>query len=262
MKFVCLAVVIYGVAIGQNPTAKVTFDVVSIKPGPPGTMMELIRSGAIQYRVGDTRADMGSITLSELIYTAYRMPWDVVGPPWLKDQQFDIHATFPAGATKEQFPEMLQSMLADRFRLVIHREQRVLPVDAMTVAKDGPKFRKSAAEDSVQCNGGFHKTCKKVTMEELARLLSVDPARMPFMASMPGVLDRPVADMTGLKGEYDFFLDYGVVGGGRGVDPTGKEIVTAFDAVKALGLKLEPTKHAFEVIVIDHIEKVPTENQP
>ncbi len=90
---------------------------------------------------------------------------------------------------------------------------------------------------------------------------------------MPGVqewgIDRPVVDMTGLKGVYDFTMDYGPGipgGGGRGgpgaaaPPPTDGTPRSVIEAVKDLGLKLEPTKHTFDNLVVDHVERVPTEN--
>jgi uncharacterized protein (TIGR03435 family) len=149
--------------------------------------------------------------------------------------------------------------------LAFHHDQRVLPVYALTVGKDGPKFHESTEEDSARfgCNGGVHKLCRHVTMENLATMLT----RFSRMGS-PGALDRPVVDMTGLTKTYDFNFDNGRVGGGRGAGggrgtgdpPADAEIISAFDGVKALGLKLDPAKHTYDILVINHVERVPTEN--
>jgi uncharacterized protein (TIGR03435 family) len=89
--------------------------------------------------------------------------------------------------------------------------------------------------------------------------------RLTQYARMGGVMgfgiDRPVIDMTGLKGDYDFLLDYGRVGGRRS-DPesTTAEVISLVDALAQVGLKLEPSKRPFDYIVIDHVDRVPTEN--
>ncbi len=211
--------------------------------------------------------------MEALIQMAYRLPQDrITGPGWMREQRFDIMAKLPEGASKEQVPEMLQTLLAERFKLVVHHEQKVIPVYTLEVGKDGPKFHDSTAEDSAggSCDGGFHKICRKMSMESLAAQLT---RISQTMASMPGVLewgiDRPVVDTTGLKGVYDFTVDYGrgaAGGGGRGgpgaaaPPPTDGTPRSGIEAVKDLGLKLEPTKHAFDNLVVDHVERVPTEN--
>jgi uncharacterized protein (TIGR03435 family) len=264
VRRICFAALVSSLVFAQNPAGgKLAFEVASVRTAP---------ADPYYYKVDDSRADMGGVSLSELLHTAYRNPWDVVEPDWLAHQTFELHAKFPAGATKEQLPEMLQTFLADRFGLKAHHEERTIPVYAMTVAKGGPKFQASPPGDTTDagtCNGGFRKQCRQVTMEDLARTLSM-PSRMaakyPEFANMAGALDRPVVDMTGLTGKYTFELVAGRVGGGRAgggrgapADPDA-EIVSVVDAVKTLGLKLDATKHTYDIIVVDHIERTPTEN--
>ncbi len=262
MKRICLVALVSSLVFGQNPQAGPAFEVASVKPAPTATRDNYY------YKVDDRRADMGSVSLDELVRTAYHDPWDVVAPPWLAQQTFEVHATFPAGATKGQLPEMLQAFLAERFGLKAHHEERTVPVFAMTVAKDGPKFKQSPpGEDPnagiCKASGGLHK-CTQVTMESFAGHLSMN-SRMaaidPAFLNKAGMLDRPVVDMTGLSGKYTLEYFAGRVGSGRGVpvDPNG-EVVSTFDGLKALGLKLEATKHTFEILVVDHIERLPTEN--
>lgn len=235
------------------------FEAVSIRPGPPGSGIELMQLGKIFYRVDDTTVNIGAMALRGLIPLAFRLPDDqVVQPDWTQDARFDIQAKIPAGASKEKIPEMLQTMLTERFGLKVHHEQKEMPVYALTVAKDGPKFKESPAEDKTDpgCNGGYRKVCGQVTMESFAILLS----RSSKMKA-PGAPDRPVIDATGLAGKYDFVFESGREGNGRSADPVaGAEVVTYADALKALGLKLEPTKHAYDILVVDHVERAPTEN--
>ncbi len=264
MKRFVLSALMSGLAFAQNPPTTLAFEVASVKPVPPSVTPG---SGSFYYKVDDGRADMGGMSLDNLVRLAYRDPWDLVEPDWLTNQTFELHAKIPAGVTKDQLPEMLQSFLAERFGLKAHHEERIIPVYAMTVAKDGPKFKESPPGDDANagsCNGGFRKQCRQVTMQDFARILTQPTrlaARFPAFANMPGALDRPVIDMTGLTAKYTFEFVSGRVGAGRGADINpDAEIVTAADALKTLGLKLEPIKHTFDIIVVDHIERMPTDN--
>lgn len=266
MKLAHLAVLLCGSAFGQTPAAKPAFEVASIKPGLAGNITPAqLEAGRVHIEIDNARVDMGSIALQALIELAYRIPQDrITGPGWMGEQRFDILAKLPGGATKEQAPEMLQTLLEERFKLVVQHEQKVIPVYALEVGKDGPKFNESTAEDSAggSCNGGFHKICRKMSMENLAVFLT----SISRMRALEWGIDRPVVDMTGLKGVYDFTMDYGIGtarGGGPGAaappttDGTSRSVI---EAVKDLGLKLEPTKHTFDNLVVDHVERVPTEN--
>ncbi len=279
MKRVCLALCFLGLAAGQNPPAKLAFEVASIRPGVSGNLtpaqfQSAIEAGKFHTLIEDSRIDLGGISLPDLIQMAYRVPLDrIVAPSGLSlVQRFDVVAKLPQGATKEQVPEMLQTLLAERFKLAVHHEQKVVPVYALTVAKDGPKLHDSTADASVYaaCNGGFHKVCRKMTMEGLASFLTLIGERS---ASMPGAdlssgVDRPVVDSTGIKGVYDFTMDYGRAMGGGGrrgpgdvaVPTAAGETRSVMEAVKDLGLRLEPAKHEFDYLIIDHVERVPTDN--
>ena len=261
MQRICLPMLLCGFAFAQNPQAKLAFEVASIKPGPPGDMMQLFQSGKVFYAVDDSTANIGSYSLHALIVGAFQVPDDqVVQPGWTNDVRFDIHAKLPAGGKKEQLPEMMQTLLAERFGLIVHHDQKVLPVYLMTVAKDGPKFRESTADETARgCDGGFHKVCGQTTMEGLADMLT-----RFGKVSAPGALDRPVIDATGLAGKYDFVFDSGrrgaVLGEPQPSPAADVDVVGYADALKALGLRLEPAKHTFDILVVDHVERAPTEN--
>ena len=273
MKRIFLPLLLSGLAFAQNAAPKLAFEVASVRPGPPGAPMQLFQAGKVFVNIDDARVSIGSTPLSSVIQMAFRLPADqIVEPDWADELRFDIQAKLPTGATKEQVPEMLQTLLAERFKMVAHHDEKVLPVYALTLGKDGLKFHESTEEDSAKwgCNGGFHKACRHVTMEDLARIMSQSASmaeKHPEFANMPGALDRRVVDMTGLKGAYDFDLVSGRNGGGRGAGGRGvdapdpaAEVVSMLDAAKALGLRLEPAKHTYETIVIDHVERVATEN--
>lgn len=193
---------------------------------------------------------------------AYR----VSGPDWIGTTRFDIVAKIPEGAAKEQVPAMLKTLLEDRFKLKVHRENREYPVYAIIVAKNGPKLKEAAPDPahatdpptpkrSVDGHDIQHMEFSSITMPALAEILD----RYRYA-------DRPVVDETGLQGYYQVELDIsqqelrmrdGLVLP-PGVEPV--EPGSLFAAFQHLGLKLEPKKEPVDTIVVDRVEKAPTEN--
>ena len=167
------------------------------------------------------------------------------GPPWLRSRRFDVVAKAPAGAAKSQTWVMLQTLLSDRFQLVVHRETRELPIFELLVAKGGPKIRPadrepSPADDFIQTFPGRMKAMM-VSMSGLALTLS-------------GTLGRPVIDRTNLQGMYDFQLEFAPE---NIADSDRPSINTALQ--EQLGLKLGTSKGPVQLIVIDRAE-LPTAN--
>jgi uncharacterized protein (TIGR03435 family) len=208
------------------------------------------------------RVDFSNVTLKSVITRAYGVkPHQISGPAWLDSERYDIVATIPAGAPREQIPTMLQSMLADRFKLAVHREQKVMPVYALVAGKNGPKLHEADAEAGLRISMGpkGRQLNGKVSLSRLADALS-------------NWMDRPVLDMTEIKGIYDIDLEWtpdeGQPGAPRlapageaGRPEAGGDSPSIFIAVQEkLGLKLEGRKSPAEIIVVDHAEKAPTEN--
>src|SRR5262249_10875140 len=113
-------------AFGQKPAGGLQFEVASIKAADPITPAT-IASGKLHIgmNIQGTRVDIGYMSLADLIPIAFNMKaFQVAGPEWMRDQRFDIIGKMPEGATKEQVPEMLQALLAERFQLKVHRENR------------------------------------------------------------------------------------------------------------------------------------------
>lgn len=249
----------------QTPPAKPAFEAVSIKPTSQ-TFMALMQSGKTPLRIDDAQVELRAASLSFLIQYAFGVPPDrISGPGWLEGANFEILAKLPAAANKNEAPEMLQTMLAERFKLAVHHREEVQPVYLLTVGKGTLKLKQSAGGDPEQqgCQGGRggHHACQNVTMEGFAALLT----RMGS-ATGNGELGRPAVDRTGLQGAFDFAMDYGRVGaaGGRRGDAPPADSVTVevsiAEAVKALGLALAPGNQPFDILVIDHVERVPTAN--
>src|SRR5580698_11160711 len=132
-----------------------SFEVASVKPSrPPGQD----RGTSRQAHGGPGSPDPGAIAYTNmdllgLVTMAYKVgPYQVVGPDWLNSTRFDITAKLPPETTVAQFRAMLQNLLADRFKLAVHRDQKQVQGFDLTVAKGGPKLTKST-ENSVSTAG-------------------------------------------------------------------------------------------------------------
>jgi len=270
-------------ASGQS-TANPQFEVASIKPFKPLAM------GRVQISLN---ADGGMLrysgaSLKDCIRIAYRVKeFQVQGPDWLDHERFEITAKLPDGSSKDQIPEMLQALLAERFKLTIHREKKDHAIYALVAGKNGPKLKPAetpveggppsrgsdiprGARSVMMMRGpeGMHLKAPSATLASLAEMIS-------------RFAERPVVDMTGIAGHYDFDLAFtpettrGMPPMGPGPGPSGpgpngpgaapsdapvERAGTIQDAVQRYGLKLESRKAPMEILVVDGIEKVPTEN--
>jgi uncharacterized protein (TIGR03435 family) len=176
----------------------------------------------------------------------------------------------PEGAAREQIPAMLQALLAERFALDAHRENRPRSVYALVVGKGGPKFKEAdlsfrrtgprPGEVTFRASAGTRGIKGFLTMATLVRLLA-------------NGLDRPVLDETGLSGTYDIDVSWApdvfdrpsafAEATREGADAVELPAPTAtiFQAMQdALGLRLEARNAPVEMLVIDHVRRVPTEN--
>jgi uncharacterized protein (TIGR03435 family) len=319
----CCALALLAAAQAPAPPT-LAFEVASVKPAGP-LNPAAIQSGKVRMgmKIDGAMVDIGSFSLKDLIRTAYEVKdYQISGPDWLGSimtaQRYNVQATIPEGATKEQVPQMLQALLADRFKLVVHRETRDHSVYALVVAKGGPKMKEAdpdppaaSAENepppepkkgeivmgqgtsqvriSGNVEGGKGVTVKggpmgqmHMTMADGRMHMEADRASMAILVeTLSRFVDRPVVDMTELKGNYHIVLELsmddlknaakaagmggpmgGTMGGdakpsGEASEPAGSSI---FMSLQQMGLKLEPRKAPLATIVIDHLEKSPTEN--
>lgn len=241
-----------GRALGQAPS----FEVASVKihRGGRGTTRE-IEPGSIRYL---------NITLGEFINMAYGgKRYQIAGPDWAvnnaSSDRYDVVAKAGDGATPDQIRRMIGPLLAERFKLQFHRETRELPVYALTVQKGGPKFKEGdGGESSASPDGKGGITFQNYPIDALATLLS----------NMPAV-GRPVVDRTGLAGKYTFTANLTEAPPGATIGDVKKSLAADSDPVTSpilsnvqeqLGLKVEAIKAPMEMIVIDHVEKTPTED--
>jgi uncharacterized protein (TIGR03435 family) len=219
-----------------EPHNKIEFEVVSIRTSVPDN------SRNINTDKGFFRTHNAQV--KRLIANAYDIDINQIygGPAWLDSDGFDINAKIPeefAQKTRVTVPTMLQNMLANQFKLVIHREPRQVSGYTLVVAKNGPKMEPSKTDQkgSGMSTNNTHMKATNTAMETLARHLSNDTGKL-------------VVDETGLTGRYDFELDWASPDAPTDTRPS---LFTALQ--EQLGLKLESAKVTISAIVIDRIEK-------
>ena len=277
-------------AFAQAPPARLEFEVTSVKAVPP------LVAGPGHVNIGmhidGAQVHFDGFALKDYIRMAYRVkPYQVTGPDWIDSERFQIDAKLPAGATREQVPDMLQTLLTERFQLKFHRESKELPVYALEVAPGGLKMKDvsdpnqavdAKAPTEVEAQGGpggvgvslpggasYTFADSKFVGKKLSMVYLTD--------TLTRFMDRPVIDMTALTGQYDFTIplteeDYrtmlirSAVSAGVSLPPQALQLLdNASDAslyagLHALGLKLEQRKAPLPLLVVDSISKAPAEN--
>jgi uncharacterized protein (TIGR03435 family) len=259
----------------ESPTAHPRFEVASIKPNSNGGNVAYIQP------LPGSRLVMTNFAVLQLILSAYGVQsYQVSGdPPWISADHYDIQAKSEGNASVQQMEgPMLQALLEDRFKLMLHRETRQLPVYELTVAKSGVKLERSKEGSCIPYSvdspppppiaPGAPRTnyCgyPRSGVEGLNRTLDGAGVSMTVLAnrlslSYVAQLGRTVIDRAGLAGTFDVHLKWavdasnGAAGPGISDDSTGPSIFTALE--EQLGLKLESAKGPVEVLVIDHVEK-------
>lgn len=189
--------------------------------------------------------------ISMLIMSAYELKnYQYSGPDWTDSQRFFVSAKIPEGTTRKQFLKMQQSLLTDRFNLKFHFEKKEILQYVLTVARNGPKLKKSADVDPEA-----HNYTMSLAIENGHWVLHSNETSMErFAAHLSNQLNQPITDATELNGVYDITLYWAM-------DDNDTSAPTIVQAVQEqLGLKLEKKKIQIDVLVVDHVEKMPTEN--
>lgn len=282
MKYAIRAALLLPVIAGLFPLRgqDKKFEATSIKEARP-LSLENARAG--QFRAGmsldGSRADYGFVSLADLIAYAYRVKrYQLSGPAWMNDTRWDILAKIPAGQSADRAPEMMQSLLAERFNLAIHREHRKQPVYDLSIGSGGVKMKAASEEatpDNSTVSGGPTGTVRVTPGPNGLRLQMAKITMSALAGMLTQFTDRPILNQTKLQGDYEVTLDLpadqmsgmpaaqkliaflGLGSIGMLPDPSGPAV---FRAVKELGLELRPRKASVEMIVVDHLEKTPTAN--
>jgi len=244
---------VFAQAPAGKPAAVRQFEVATIKPA------SLEQKGRYITMQGNDRFVVKYYTLKLMIAAAYNLNSKEIsgGPEWVDSDHFDILALTP-GDTRPNHDEqmaMLRTLLADRFKLSFHREEREFSIYRLEVTKAGAKLKESASapDDPPQLIATaypdrIHLPARNATMDDFTSLLQ------------RALLDRPVVDGTGLKGRYDFDLDWAPdetqFGGEVPVAPQDAQAAPFFTAIKnQLGLELEATRGNAQALVIDHADR-------
>jgi uncharacterized protein (TIGR03435 family) len=274
-----LVVIVSAVFLGQSPA----FEVASIKPSK-----DLPPQGAAGLQISPGQVRGSFFSLRDYIGIAYGLRiQQVIGPAWIESARFEITAKLPQGATPDQVPAMLQTLLSERFHLASHRENRDLPVFMLAVASTGLKMTKTQEEPpsttlTTTFSGGNpggvaadlgngsslgmannRIEAKKVGMEALANFLT-------------RFVGRPVIDATNVAGRFEFTLDLapedyqgmmirGAITAGIPMPPEAMRVLdrssmaSLIASLNKVGLDFQARRAPVDVLVIDRVER-PTED--
>lgn len=257
------------VAVAQ-PAARPEFEVATVRPFAPQTPDGGLKMSGSEGDPGMVR--MMAMSLRDLVRQAYHLKdYQVEGPEWTRVERYDITAKVPPNTSAGDRRLMEQNLLADRFRLAIHREKREAQVYALVVGRSGLKIQPASEEGGAATGpGGFvrfrglgHIEAVKISFESFADLIS-------------RFTDHPVIDNTERRELFTFKLDFSMDPNALAIpgipakpatmrenakpDSVEPDLPSIFTAIQTLGLKLEPKKEPMDIIVIDHAEKIPTEN--
>jgi uncharacterized protein (TIGR03435 family) len=243
-----------GLAFSQPAAAPPAFEVASVKVDTAGTNeggRSMMGRGRENITPSPAGVNMINVPLRSVIQWAYHVQAvQVSGPGWLDMDRYDVAAKAASAVPEDQLRQMMQTLLADRFKLACHRESKEMQAYVITVAKSGLKIKESTSEGDmeIQPSAPAGVAFQRATVPKLAELLSAP-------------LQAPVLDQTGLTGRYDFkldlsgFLDPATPMGINDVIPI---VIQA--AQQQLGIKIDQKKVPIEMLMVDHAEKVPVEN--
>jgi uncharacterized protein (TIGR03435 family) len=234
---------VFSLAFGQSatpapPTAPAEFEVATIKEVHPEGF-----SFSTGMTFDPAMVRVKGLSLYEMFLTVYKVrPYQLTAPDWIQSTRFDITARIPKGHSQQEVLfVMLRSLLEKRFQMKTHRETKLLPAYALVVAHGGLKIQPATTSSGAGRAWSGH-------MEIFGDMSLVAASLTEF--------DRPVVDQTGVKGTFNITLDFA---------PDEEHEAAGMPPLRTvleekLGLKLEPRKLPIEMLVIDHIERKPTEN--
>ena len=250
-----------------------SFEAASIKPavridGPfqPGSRLVCPLNGCGGPGTGEPgRITFTTISLKNLIVAAYALrPYQIEAPAWLDSARFDVVATIPPRATRDDVNRMLQNLLAERFQLNVHQSTKEMPIYALVVVKGGPQLKETASNPPAPAAKG-RGTIFSTTPDGPRKRFEFDGMTLAKFADvLSPEVDRPVIDKTGLTAKYDVRLEFAP----ERNTPFGPTAATAGGSTPALftalteqlGLKLEPGKGPVMLLLVDSALKEPTEN--
>jgi uncharacterized protein (TIGR03435 family) len=262
------------------------FEVASVRPSPATDTP----TAALGLRITSSQVRIASLLMKDYLAIAFNVsPKQIVGPDWIDEARFDVNATIPAGVSRDEFPAMLQELLRERFQMKVHREQREFPVYALTIARNGRKLTPSTLPESdpaaaIEVGGSGSNAGVTIDLGGGSSFALADLAitathitLSSFADMLTRFVDRTVIDATGVTGryditakltreEYDATLLRSAVNAGIRLPP---QVTRMLDqgpgnpvgpALEAAGLAFDSRRAPLDVIVIDSIQRTPTEN--
>lgn len=261
-------------AWAQTDQAEPRFEAVKIVKSPHSTI-PLVRGPFF----GGDHYELRFATMLDLIRMAYDLDPEKVkgGPSWLELDRYDVFAKVPPGSTAQSRRLMLRSMLADRFKLVLHDDKQSMPAYALTAAKANG-LKEAAGDGNTGCNFNMQNTPpppppsqgggRPIIQLPVIQFSCKSMSMAAFATTLPGLAgagqyftNKPVSDQTGLKGDWDFNFKF-TPKVPAGIQVTG-ESIPLFDALeKQLGLKLQESTLQLPVVVVDSVNEQSTEDSP
>jgi bla regulator protein blaR1 len=241
----------------QSASAPV-FEVASIKP------QQWTGQGSVGIFVRGNTLDAEHVSLFSLVEFAYNLREVQLsgGPFWVKSgvlsssELYQVMAKVSGNPTPSMdvFRQMLQTLLADRFKLQVHHVKKELPIYNLVVNKGGPKLKESSEDVKFNfVSSGLGRLGVRIVATHMTVQQLIDH-------QLSGYTDRPILDKTGLTAPYDFTLEFAVENVPPAQEGDSKDVPALVTAVKEqLGLKLEPGTAQFDTVVIDHADR-PSEN--
>ncbi|HEY4381085.1 MAG TPA: TIGR03435 family protein [Acidobacteriaceae bacterium] len=230
-------------AWAQTATSRPAFDVATVKVDPCGGQRSN-RQSADQLISTDQ-------TLKQLVVLAYSVqPYQVTGPAWMESACFDITGKYPPGTKSDDRWRMMRTLLEDRFHLAVHRDTKDMTGYALVVAKTGFKLKRSEPGEASTSGGNQ------------GHVWTFSAHRIPMSTLAYEIADSlgdVVVDRTSLDGVYDFQLRWASddMSAAGGANPAPSLFTALQDA---LGLTLQRQKVPVPVIVVDSIDRAPSEN--
>lgn len=280
-----VAVIVLAALAFAQSSPHLQFEVASIRPTSGAA-----ENQATNFHFDAAQVRLVSLPLKYFIGMACGIKLgQVLGPDWISSDRYDIQATLPPGSSREQVPQMLLSLLEDRFGMKLHREKREFPVYALVRGKSALMVKEASPDEAgapAPVNGSASGSANGITVNlGNGSSWSFMPNRFEahkltmeaFASYLERFADRTIIDMTGLKGQYDLAFDVNpedyqpmmirnTISVGISLPPQALKVLdnsssaALSDALEKIGLKLESRKAPLEVIVVDSARRTPAEN--
>ena len=264
------------------------FEVASIRPTEGAGRLDA--AATVGLRITGSQVRISGLSLKDYIGMAYDLePPQVIAPEWTGQVRFDISANLPATGTREQIPQMLQAVLADRFQLTVHMESREFPIYALTVSKGGLKIKGTPVDPNapqpaaIEASGGGSGAGIVINLGQGTFTLASNKLEVKnlTMADLAGALtrfaERKTIDATGITDRFDFSLDLSqedyqfalmlaAINNGVVLPPQAMRFLDAAPSnvlgqyIAKTGLELEERRAPVDVVVVDSVAREPKAN--